>query len=54
VDCEEEEEHEQEPSQDENVEEISPEDLPRYRVMHWLELALLKPSRSKDTSKRKS
>jgi hypothetical protein len=55
IDCEEEEEQEKEPSQDENVEEISSEDFtPTISCnMHWLELALLKPSRSKDTSKKK-
>ena len=54
IDCEDEEEQEQEPSQDENLEAISSKSwLPQYRVMHWLELALLKPSRSKDTSKEK-
>ena len=41
IDCEEEEEQEEEPSQDENIEAISSEELtPRYRAMHWLELAL--------------
>jgi hypothetical protein len=56
VDCEEEEEQEkeQEASQDENIEYISSKELnPPYHVMHWMELTLLKPSRSKDTSKRK-
>ena len=52
IDCEEEEE--EEPSQDENVNAIYFEELtPRYCVMHWLELSLLKPSISKDISKRK-
>jgi hypothetical protein len=50
IDCEEEEE--QEPSQDENVEAIYFEELtPTISVMHWLELALRKPSISKDISK---
>jgi hypothetical protein len=54
IDCEEEEEQEQEPSQDENIEAISSEELtPTISCNALAELALLKPSRSKDTSKRK-
>ena len=51
---EQEQEKEQEPSQDQNVEAISSEELtPMISCNALLELALLKPSRSKDTSKRK-
>ena len=55
--CEEEEPKEEESSQEEvTLEEIKEstleELLPPYLVMHWLEIALLKLSRSKDTSKR--
>ena len=54
IDCEGEEEQEQEPSQDENVEAISSKELtPTISCNALMELALLKPSRSNDTSKRK-
>ena len=58
IDCEEEEPKEEEASQEEvtagEIEEATSEEItPPYLVMHWVELALLELSRSKDTSKRR-
>jgi hypothetical protein len=54
IDCEQEEEEEQEPSQDENIEEIYFEELtPTISCNALARIAPLKPSRSKDTSKQK-